>query len=192
MAADCSFFRSSMAFTTIYVKYCSVDGRGLLLFPLVKGFHHGLHAIFLRGCQQIAHSSTCQRLSRFAPRFAQRMAADCSFLRSTTAFPTACTPISSVDGSALLVHLLVNCFHGWRAVFLGGWQCIARSSTRQCLSWFAHCIAKQMAADCSFFRLSTAFTLCSPFCTGNGCGLLILALDNAFPDYLRADFLNGW
>ena len=144
MAADCSFFLSSTAFTTVFAPYCSADGSGLLilplvngfttvcapycsadgsgllLLPLVKGFHDGLRAVLLR--QQIAHTSARQRLSRrFAHRISQRMAADCSFFHSSTAFTTVCAPYCSADGSALLILPLVNGFHnGLRAVLLSG------------------------------------------------------------------------
>jgi len=36
-----------MAFTTVFVPYCSVDGCGLLILPCVDGFHDGLHPVFL-------------------------------------------------------------------------------------------------------------------------------------------------
>jgi len=41
-----------------------------------------------------------------------------------------CTPYRSVDGSSLPVLLLVNGFHGLRAVLLSGRQRIAYSSSR--------------------------------------------------------------
>ena len=78
MSADCSFFLSSTAFTTVCAPYCSADGCGLLLLPLVNGFHDGLDAVLLSGWQRISHTSTRQRLSRrIACRIALRMAADC-------------------------------------------------------------------------------------------------------------------
>jgi len=39
MAVHFSFFRSSTAFTTVCVLYCSADGSGSLILALVNGFH---------------------------------------------------------------------------------------------------------------------------------------------------------
>ena len=65
MAADCALL-------------CSVNGSGLLILPLAKGFPNGLRAVFLIGWQRIAHSSARQWLSRrFVRRTALWMAADC-------------------------------------------------------------------------------------------------------------------
>jgi len=78
MAANYSFLHSSMAFTTVFAPYFSADCGGLLILPLVNGFHDGLGAVLLSGWQRISHTSTGQRLSRWiARRIAQRMAADC-------------------------------------------------------------------------------------------------------------------
>jgi len=189
MAADCLFFRSSTAFT-VCVPFCSANGSGFLLLAVVNGFHHGLRAVLLSGWQRIAYSSARQRYSRFVRHFAQRMAADCSFFRSSTAFPTVCAPISSADGSALLVLPLVNGFHGLRAVLLNGWQRIARTCARQRLSLFARRFARQMTIYCSFFCLSTAFTVCAQYCSTDGSGLLVLPLVNGFHG-LRAVLLRG-
>jgi len=199
-AVDCSpdrsFFRSSTAFTTVYAPYCSADGSALLILPLVNGFHNGLRAVLLSGWQWIAHSSARQRLSqRFARCIAQRMAAHCSFFRSSTAFTTVFAPYCSADGSGLLILPLVNGFHnGSRAVLLSGWQRIAHSSARQRLSpRFARYFAERMVAHCSFFRSSTAFTtVCARYCSADGSGLLILPLVNGFRDALRAILLSGW
>ena len=49
MAADCSYFRPSTAFTILRVPYGSLDGIGLLIPLLVNGFHDGLHAVLLSG-----------------------------------------------------------------------------------------------------------------------------------------------
>jgi len=38
-AGHCSFFRSSTAFPMVGVPYCVVDGSGLLIPPVVNGFH---------------------------------------------------------------------------------------------------------------------------------------------------------
>jgi len=158
MAAHCSFFLPSMAFTTVCALYCSADGSGLLILPLVTGFHDGLRAVLLSGWQRIAHSSTRQRFSqrivrriaqrmarriahsfshqrlsrRFARRIAQQMAADCSYLHSSTAFPTVRAPYCSADGGGLLIFPLVNgSSDGLRAVLLSGRQRIAHSSAHQ-------------------------------------------------------------
>jgi len=268
MAADCSFFLSSTAFTTVCAPYCSVDGSGLLIPPLANGFHDGFRAVLLSRWQRIAHSSARQQLSRrFARRNSQRMAADCSFFLSSTAFTTVCAPYCSADVSGLLIPPLANGFHdGFRAVLLSGWQRIAHSSARQQLSrrfarriaqrmvsdcsifrsptaftticapqiarriahssarrrqlspagsrtvflsgWqrithssarqrlsrlFARRIAQRMAADCSFFLSSTAFTtICSPYCSADGSGLLIPPLINGFHDGLRTVLHCGW
>jgi len=124
IAAHCSYFRLSTAFTTVCALYCSADDRRLLILPLVKafrsglravllivrqriiilqfveGFHGGLRAILLSGLHRTPDTSARQRLSqRFARRFAQRMAADCSFLRSSTGFTTICTLYCLVNGT---------------------------------------------------------------------------------------------
>jgi len=195
-AADCSYFRSSTAFTTHCAPYLTPDGSGLLILSLVNGFHDGFRAVLLSGWQRIAHSSTRPRLSRrFARRIAQQIAAHCSYFRSSTAFTMVCAPYCSAEGSALLIIPLVNGFHdGFYAVLPLGWQRIAHSSTRQWLSrQFARRISQRMAADCSFFLSSTAFTtVCAPYCPADGSGLLILALFDGFRDGLRALFVSGW
>ena len=144
----------------------------------------------------IAYSCTRQRLSRwFSRRISQRMAADCSFFLSSTAFTTVCAPYCSADGSGLLIPPFANCFHdGFRAVLLSGWQRIAHSSARQQLSRrFARRIALRMAADCSIFRSPTAFTtVCVPYCSADGIGLPPPPLANGFHDDLRAVLHPGW
>jgi len=199
--------------------YCS--GSGLLILPLVNSFHDGLRAVFNSGWQRIAHSFSRQWLSRrFSRRIAQRMTAYCSFFLWSTAFTTVCAPYCSADCSALLILPLVNGFHnGLRAVLLCGWQCIAHYSARQrLLRWFSHRIAPRMAAYCSFFHSSMAFTtacapccpadsaadrsfflsstafttVCAPYCSADGSGLLIPPLVDGFPDYSRAVLLSGW
>jgi len=92
-----------------------------------------------------------------------------------------------------LIHLLVNGFHDrFRTVLLRGWQPIAHTSARQrLLQRLARRIALQMAADCSYFRESKAFTMdCVPYCSGSG--LLILPLVNGFHDGLHAIFHSRW
>jgi len=119
MAVDCSYFLSSKAFTTVYAPYFCAHVCGLVIFPLVNGFH-GLHAVLLCEWLRIAHTCARQRLSRLlARRFPQRMVVHCWFFRSSTAF-TVCVLLSSVDVSTLLVLPLVNSFHGLRTLLLSG------------------------------------------------------------------------
>jgi len=134
MAADCSYIRSSKGFTTDCASYCSASG--LLILPLINGFHDGLRVVFNSGWQRIAHSFSHQRLSRrFSRRIAQRMAVYCSFFHSSMAFTTVCAPYCSADCSALLILPLINGFHnGLRPVLLSGWQRSAHYSARQRLS----------------------------------------------------------
>jgi len=145
--------------------------------------------------RRIAHSFSRQRLSRgFARRIAQRMAAECSYLRSSTAFPTVCAPYCSADGSALLILPLVNGFpDGSRAVLRSRWRQIAHTSARQWLTRrFTRRIAQRTAAHCSFFLSSTAFPVVRvPYCAAGGSGLLIPLLANGFLDGLRAVLLRG-
>jgi len=147
------------------------------------------------------------------------MVSDCPHLRLSTAFTTVCAPYYSADGSGLLNLPLANSFHdGLRALLLSGWYRIAPSSACQRLSRrfarriahrmarriahsfsrqrlsrrFARRIAQRMAADCSYLRSSTSFpTVCAPYCSADGCALLILPLVNGFPDGLRAVLLSG-
>jgi hypothetical protein len=169
-AVDCSpdrsFFRSSTAFTTVYAPYCSADGSGLLILPLVNGFHNGSRAVLRSGWQRIAHSSARQRLSqRFARRFAQRMAADCSFFRSSTAFATLCAPYYSADGSAdgitarLWVHSFLPLVDDFANV-LGAVDCspyrsFVRSSAASTRVYMPDCSADS-SADRRFFGSLTA------------------------------------
>ena len=48
MVADCSFFRSSMAFT-VCPPFSSADDSALLILPFVNGFHDGSYVILLSG-----------------------------------------------------------------------------------------------------------------------------------------------
>ena len=208
-----------MAFTTVFAPYCTADGSVLLILPLVNSFHEGLSAVLLSGLQCIAHTSARQRLSqRFARRIALRMAAHCSLFRSSTVFTTVFAPYCPADGSVLLILPLVNSFHdglaqccpadgigllilalvngfhdGSRAVFLSGWRRISHAFSHQRLSQrFARRIAVQIAAHCSYFRSSPAFTTVStPYCSADDSGLLILPLVKAFHDELRAVLLSG-
>jgi hypothetical protein len=166
MAADCSYLHSSTAFTTVRSPYCSADGSGLLILPLVNGFHNGSRAVLRSGWQRIAHSSARQRLSqRFARRFAQRMAADCSFFRSSTAFATLCAPYYSADGSAdsitarLWVHLFLPLVDDFANV-LGAVDCspyrsFVRSSAASTRVYMPDCSADS-SADRRFFGSLTA------------------------------------
>jgi len=196
MAADYSFFRLSMAFTTVCTPYCSADGSGLLIPPLINGFHNSLRAVLLYGWQRIAHTSAHQRLSQqFARCIALRMAADCSTFLLPTAFTMVCTPYSLVDGIGLPPPLLANGFHDdWRAVLLRGWHRIGHTSASQRLSRrFTRHIAQRMVSDCLCLCLSTAFTtVCAPYCSADGSGLLNLPLANSLHDGLRAILLSGW
>jgi len=194
-AADRSFFLSSTAFLTVCAPYCSADGSGLLIPPLINGFHDGFRAVLLSGWQRIGHSSARQKLSRrFARRIAQRVVSDCSIFRSPTAFTTICAPqiAHRIARSSARRRQLSPA--GSRTVFLSGWQRITHSSACQRLSrLFARRIAQRMAADCSFFLSSTAFTtICAPYCSADGSGLLIPPLINGFHDGLRAVLLYGW
>ena len=168
MTARCSYFRSSTAFTTVCAPFCSADGSGLLILPLVNGFHDGSRAVLLSGGHRISNTSP-----------------------SSTAFPTVCAPYCSADDCASLLRPLAKGFHGLRAVFLSGWQRIAPSSARQRLSRFARRFPRRIAAHCSFFSSSTSFAVCAPFCSADGSGLLILPLINCFPDGLRDVLLSG-
>jgi len=126
------------------------------------------------------------------------MVADCSFIRSLTAFPMVCAPFRSADGSTLLILPLVNGIpDGLRAVLLSEWQWIAHCSARQwLLQRFAHHIALWMALDCSFFRWLTAFTTvcalyCSADCSADGTAACLwvhsyLPLVDDFANILRA------
>jgi len=154
MVADCSFYCSSMAFPMVRVQYCTADGSGLLIVPLLNMFRDGLRA-----------ASVHQQLSqRFARCFPQQMSLLCSFLHLSTAF-TVCMLYLSAESCTLLIHLLVDTFHHLCTVFLCRWPQVAHTSASQRLSWFAQCIALRIAADCSFFHSLMAFTMvCIPFC----------------------------
>jgi len=190
-----SFFLSSTTFPTFHVCYYSTHGSALLVLPLADGFHC-LRTVLLSRWWRLVHSSIRQRLSsQFARRITPQLAADCSFFRSSTTFPTVCAPYCTANGSGFLLLPVVNHFHdGSRAVLLSGWQRIADTSARQRLSQrFVRRIAQRMATDCTFFLLSTAFTtVCAPYCSEDGTALLILPLVNGFSDGLHAVLLSGW
>jgi len=179
----------------VCAPYCSADGSALLILPLVNGFPNGSRAVLLRGRQHIAHSSARRWLSRwFARCIVQRMAAYCSYLRSSMAFTSVCVPCCLADGSGLLILPPVNGFQdGLRTVWLSGWHRIAYTSARQWLSQqFARRIAQQMVADYSNLCSSMAFpTVRAPYHLADSSLLLILPHINAFYG-LRAVFLSGW
>jgi len=109
-----------------------------------------------------------------------------------TAFTTDCAPYRSADGSELLVPPLGDGFPYYsRAVFLSGWQQLARSLARQRLSLFARRFAQSMTAHCSFFCSLMAFTVSTPFCSVDGSAFLVLTLVNGFPCF-HAVLLSGW
>jgi len=165
LVVDSSYFRISTAFTTVCMPFCSADDSA---FPI---------------------SYARQRLYLFPHYFAQRMVADCSFFCLSMAFKV-CAPFCSADDSALLILLLVNGFHCLDAVLLSGCQCIPISYARQWLSRFVCRFAQRMAADYSFFRLSTAFTTVSVPCfPAEGCSLPVVLLVNGFHG-LRAILLR--
>jgi len=179
----------------VCVPYSSADGSGLLILPLVNGFHDGLRAVLLSGWYRIGQSSARQLLSR---RFARRKLFAVSLILPLVDvnYPRpVCVPYSSADGSGLLILPLVNGFHdGLRAILPSGWQRIAHTSAHQRLSRrFARRIALRMAADCSIFRLPTAFNMvCAPYSSADGIELPPPPLTNGFHDDLRAVLLSGW
>jgi len=84
-----------------------------------------------------------------------------------------------------LIPSLVGGFHdGLRTVLLRGLQRIAHTSARQRLSQrFGRRIALRMAAHCSLFHSSMAFTtVFAPCCPADGIELLILSLVTGFHD----------
>jgi hypothetical protein len=125
-----------------------------------------LRAVLLSGWHRIAHTSTRQRLSRrFVRRIAQRMAADCSFFRSSTAFATLCAPYYSADGSAdgitarLWVHSFLPLVDDFANV-LGAVDCspyrsFVRSSAASTRVYMPDCSADS-SADRRYFGSLTA------------------------------------
>jgi len=153
-AAYCLFFHSPTAFTMVCAPYCSADGIRLRNLPLANCFHDDLRTTDCSQYRSFFRSSTSIIPSRFAYCIAQRTAADCSYLRSSTAFTTVCAPYCSADGSRLLNLLLTNSFHdGLRTVLLSRWYRIAPISARQRLSRrFVRRIGQRMASHCSHLR----------------------------------------
>jgi len=120
MVAHCSFFHLSMAFTMIFVPYCSADNSELLILPLINGFHDGFCTVLLLRWQRIAHFSA-RRLSRwFARRISQWMAADCRIFLSSMAFMMVFALYCSAGGSGLLISLVVDFHDGLHAILLVG------------------------------------------------------------------------
>jgi len=206
MAADCSFFRLSMAFTTVCVQYCLGAGRKLLIIPLVNSFHDSW----------APYCSADDTLLQILPL--------------VDSFYNGCVPYCSADGTVLLILPLVNGFPDVsRAAFFRGWQCIAHSAPCLQFSRFTFCIAQWRAEDCLFFPsfmaytmvytqyrsfflsspLSTVFTVYTLYCSVEGRGLLILPFIHGlhdglhavslilpvvydFPDLSRVLLLNPW
>jgi len=65
MAAGFSYCRSLMALKMDCEQYCTANGSGLLIPPLINGFPDGLRAVLLCRQERIAHSSARQQLSRW-------------------------------------------------------------------------------------------------------------------------------
>jgi len=182
------------------MPYGSTEGKSAHMWvhsylPLVDDFANVLRTVDCSLYRSFFRSSTSIIPGQFVYPIPQRMAAEYSFLHSSTAFTTVFVPYFSADVSGLLLFSLVHGFHdGLRAVLLRGWLRIAPTSTRQRLSRrFGRRIAQRMAADFSYFHSSKAFTTdCVPYCSANGSGLLILPLVNSFHNGLRAVIPNGW
>ena len=170
----------------------------MLILSLVNGFHDGLRAIFLSGWRRIAHSFSRQRLSRrFARRIAQRMAADCSYFRSSTAFTTVRAPYCSADRSADRSFFRSStAFTTVRAPYCSVDRSADRSIFRSSTALTtvrAPYYSADHSADHSIFRSSTAYTtVCPPYCSADGSRLLFLPLVNGFHDGFRAVLLGGW
>jgi len=128
MTAHCSFFRASMAFTMACAPYClsdcsldrlffrsyatlptvcmpygSTEGKSAHLWvhsyvPLVDDFANILCAVDCSPYRSFIRSSTFVILDRFAYRIPLWVAADYSFLHSSTAFTMVFTPYCSADG----------------------------------------------------------------------------------------------
>jgi len=164
ITADSSFIFSSMAFPTVCTLYYLADVSGLLILPLVYGFHT-LRAVLLREWQQIAH-----------------------FLYLLSALTMVYGQFHSLNGSPLPILPLVNSFQdGLLSVLLHAWHQIACSSACQWLScWFACSIAAWIATYCSFFRSSTSFTVYMPLCSADGSRLLHLPFVIGFHDGVHA------
>ena len=135
---DRLFFRSSTAFSTVWVPYGSTEGKSAHLWvhsylPLVDDFANILRAVDCSPYRSFFCSSTLIISGRFTYRIPQQISADYSFLHSSMAFTKVCTPYCSVDGSRLLILPLVKGFHDrLRTVLLR--QRIAHTSARQRLS----------------------------------------------------------
>jgi len=191
MAAYCSFFCSSMAFT-VCPPFSSAGGSTSLVLPMINVFH-GLRAVLFSGGQHNAHSSTLRWVSQwFACHIAQRMAADCSHLHLSMAF-TVCASYFSVDGSGLLTPSIVNGFHaGLRPVLRRRSHRITHTSASQWLSRFACRFRQRMVAHRSFFLSSLSFMVCALLCSADGNALLFLPLVDSFHDGVRAVLLSRW
>jgi len=165
------------AFPTVWVPYGSTQGMSAHLWVysyllIVDDFANIIRTVDCSLYHSHFRSSTSVVPGRFAYRIPQWMAADCSFVHSSTAFTmvfappcsadgyadrsfvrlstaftTVCAPYCSADGSRLLLLPLVKGFHdGLRAIWLSRWRS----------------------------------------------GLVILSLVNGFHDGLRAIMLSRW
>jgi len=55
-----------MAFT-VYILFCFADDWGLLILPLVNGFHDGLRAVLISGWWRIAPSVKTRKMLPVLP-----------------------------------------------------------------------------------------------------------------------------
>jgi len=101
------------------VPYGSTEGKSAHLWvhsylPLVDDFANVLRAVDCSPYRSFFRSSTSIIAGRFAYRIPQRMAADYSFLHSSTASTTVCAPYCSSDRS--LDRLLFRSYAALRTV----------------------------------------------------------------------------
>jgi len=170
MAADCSFFLLSAAFTTVCAPYCLADASALLLLPLVNCFSDGSHAVLLRGWERILIPLL---INRFHDGF---------------------RAVLLSGWQRILIPPLINSFHdGFRTVLLSAWQRIAHSSARQQLSRrFARRVAQRMVSDCSIFRSPTAFTTIRMPHIARRIAHSSARLRQLTPSGSHTIFLSGW
>jgi len=159
--ADCSFIHSSPACMTVCAPYCPTDGSGLLILALVNGFHDGLRTAFLSGWKRITHSFSRQRLSqKFSRCIAPRIAAHCSSFNSST-FTTVCALYCSSD--RLLDRLFFRLYAALLTLLMPYGSTEGKSAHLWVHSYLplVHDFANVLCAvDCSpyrsFFRSSTS------------------------------------
>ena len=151
---DRLFFRSSMAFPTVWVPYGSTEGKSAHLWvhsylPPVDDFANVLHAVDCSPYRSFFRSSMSIIPGRFAYRIPRRMAADYSYLRSSTAFTTVCSPYCSAAGT--ITRSWLHSFHPLVYDFANVAPAVDCSPYR------------------SFFRLSTTYpTFCVLYCSTDG------------------------